>query len=60
VGVGFLVGARGSELVAREALDAAGARLVGRLATADRTVRARAMADAILEVCRDLDGRRVE
>jgi len=60
VGVSFLMGARGSELLAREALDAAGARLAARLETADRRVRARAVADAIVEVCRDLDGRRVE
>jgi len=60
VGVSFLMGARDSELVAREALDAEGARLVARLATTDRAVRARAVADAVLEVCRDLDGRRVE
>jgi hypothetical protein len=60
VGVSYLLGARGSELVARQPVDAAGTRLANELGSQDPAVRARVVAHAVLDVGRDLDRRRVE
>ena len=59
VGVSYLIGCRGGELLAREPLNPAGARLGEALSASERGVRSRALAQALLPVGQDLDRRRV-
>jgi hypothetical protein len=59
VGVGYVVGARGPELLARGGLHEGARRLAAELESADRTTKAKVLAGAVLEVCRELDRRRV-